>query len=66
MPGRRLAAWYVVLVLAGVFTVPLGAVAAIVMTLAAFWSAVWQLVVETRNRISLAFAGYDAIPVTSR
>ena len=61
-----LAAWYVVLVLAGVFTVPLGAVAAIVMTLAAFWSAVWQLVVETRNRISLAFAGYDAIPVTSR
>ncbi len=61
-----LAAWYTSLVLAGLFTNPLVAVLAIGMTLAAFWIAVWQLVVEARNRISLAFAGYDAIPVTSR
>lgn len=61
-----LSAWYVIIVLAGLFTNPLVAIAAIVFTLAAFWGAVWQLVVETRQRINLAFAGYDAIPVTSR
>lgn len=61
-----LGAWYTVLALAGLVTNPLVAVAAIVATLAAFWVAVWQLVAEARNRISLAFAGYDAIPVSSR
>ena len=51
---------------AGLFSNPLVAVGMIVFTLAAFWSAVWQLIVDTRHRISLAFAGYDAITVTSR
>ncbi len=61
-----LSAWYVVIIFAGLFTNPLVAVAAIVVTLAAFWGTVWQLVSETRQRINLAFAGYEAIPVTSR
>ncbi len=61
-----LAAWYAVVIAAGLVSNPLVAVGMIVFTLAAFWSAVWQLIVDTRHRISLAFAGYDAITVTSR
>lgn len=61
-----LTVWYAVVIAAGLFSNPLVAVGMIVFTLAAFWSAVWQLIVDTRHRISLAFAGYDAITVTSR
>lgn len=59
-----LGSWYVSVILAAVFPHPLMAVLAISLALAAFWSAVWQLIVETRQRVSLAFASYGAIPVT--
>lgn len=58
--------WYASVVLAGAFSHPMLAVLAISLTFVAFWSAVWQWVVETRERVTLAFASYDAIPVTSR
>jgi len=61
-----LSAWYAMIIVAGLYTNPLVAVGAIVVTLAAFWGTVWQLIVETRQRINLAFAGYESITVTSR
>lgn len=61
-----LAGWYATLIVAGLFSNPLVAVLAIALTLVAFWSSVWQLFVETRHRITLAFAGYDAIQVAPR
>ncbi len=61
-----LACWYAVIVVSGLYSNPLVAVLAVVATLAAFWSAVWQLYVETRHRVTLAFAGYDSVQVTSR
>ncbi|MBX3092323.1 MAG: MFS transporter [Cryobacterium sp.] len=61
-----LTVWYASIVVAGVFSSPLAAVAVVVFTLVAFWGVVWQLVVETRQRINLAFASYGAVPVTSR
>lgn len=61
-----LGAWYLSLIAAGLYSLPWLAILAIALMLAAFWSAVWQWVVETRQRITLAFASYDAIPVTSR
>ncbi|GAA3748492.1 hypothetical protein GCM10022239_24860 [Leifsonia bigeumensis] len=61
-----LACWYAVVVIAGLYSNPLVAVLAVVATLLGFWSAVWQLFVETRHRVTLAFAGYDAVQVTSR
>ena len=61
-----LAAWYLSVAVASLVSNPLLAALAIALTLAAFWSAVWQWVVETRQRVSLAFASYDAIPATSR
>lgn len=61
-----LAGWYAVVVVAGLYSNPLVAVLAVIATLVAFWSAVWQLFAETRRRVSLAFASYESIPVTSR
>lgn len=61
-----LTAWYASIVIAGIVSHPLAAVAAISLTLVAFWSTVWQWIAETRHRVSLAFANYDSIPVTSR
>lgn len=61
-----LAAWYASIAIAGVYSYPMLGVFAVILTLVAFWSAVWQWVVETRRRVTLAFASYDAIPVTSR
>lgn len=59
-----LGAWYAAVILAGVFSHPLVGVLAVALALVAFWSAVWQLVVETRHRVSLALASYGAIPAT--
>lgn len=61
-----LGTWYASVILAGAYSQPMFAVLAISLTFVAFWSAVWQWVVETRERVTLAFASYDAIPVTSR
>lgn len=59
-------AWYASLIVAGLFaSVPL-AILALALTLVAFWSSVWQLVVELRNRVALTFASYGAVPATSR
>lgn len=61
-----LGAWYASVIVAGIYSYPLLAVLAVSLIVVAFWSAVWQWVVETRQRVTLAFASYDAIPVTSR
>lgn len=60
-----LGSWYASVVVAGMISHPLLAVLAIGLTLVAFWSAVWQWIVETRQRVTLAFASYDAIPVNA-
>ncbi len=59
-----LGSWYISVIIAAVFSHPMLAVLAIALTLAAFWSAVWQWIAETRQRVSLAFASYGAIPAT--
>ncbi|MCC6270817.1 MAG: MFS transporter [Microbacteriaceae bacterium] len=59
-----LSTWYASVLAAGIISHPLMAVLALSLTLVAFWSAVWQWIVETRQRVTLAFASYDAIPVT--
>lgn len=58
--------WYAAIIVAGIVSHPMLAVLAISLTLVAFWSSVWQWVVETRQRVSLAFATYDATPATFR
>lgn len=60
------AAWYASVVVAGLVANPFVAVLALALTLLAFWSAVWQLIVETRNRLALTFAVYSAVPAPSR
>ncbi len=59
-----LGAWYLSVIVAGIYSVPLLAVLAISLAIVAFWSAVWQWVTETRQRVTLAFASYGAIPAT--
>lgn len=59
-----LGSWYASVVIAGLVPHALLAVLAVTLTIVAFWSAVWQWVVETRQRVTLAFASYEAIPVT--
>lgn len=59
-----LGTWYATVAAAGIVSHPLAAVLALSLTLVAFWSAVWQWIVETRKRVTVAFASYDAIPVT--
>ena len=54
-----LTAWYLSVVFAGLIANAFVAVLVVVLMLVAFWSAVWQLVVETRLRINTAFAGFQ-------
>ena len=61
-----LAAWYAAIVIAALSSNAVLAVLAIALTIVAFWSSVWQLFLETKQRVSLAFAGYDSVQVTSR
>lgn len=56
-----LAAWYAVVIVAGLFSNPLVAVFAIALTIVAFWSAVWQLFVETRRRVNTAIASFGPV-----
>jgi hypothetical protein len=56
-----LAAWYAVLVVAGLISNPLLAVLAVLLTLVAFWSSIWQLFVETRQRLNTALAGFASV-----
>lgn len=56
-----LATWYVVVIVAGLFSNPLVAVLAIALTIVAFWSAVWQLFIETRRRVNTALASFGPV-----
>jgi|SRR5690554_3887619 len=53
------AAWYLSIIAATVFAHPAIAAVVIVLTVAAFWSALWQLFRETRARVKSALAGLD-------
>ena len=61
-----LGAWYLAIISAGLVANPVMAVLVVVITVTAFWIAVWQLFVETRHRVNTAFAGIDAVQITPR
>lgn len=51
--------WYLSIVTASVFAHPAIAVLVVLLSVVAFWSALWQLFTETRNRMKAALAGLD-------
>ncbi|MHA6667588.1 MFS transporter [Homoserinimonas sp. A447] len=59
-------AWYLSIIAAGVFAHPAVAAIVIILTVAAFWSALWQLFTETRRRVKSALASldYTAVPAS--
>jgi hypothetical protein len=59
-------AWYLSIVAASVFAHPAVAALVIVLSVAAFWSALWQLFTETRRRVKSALASldYTAVPAS--
>ncbi|MEX1079048.1 MAG: MFS transporter [Homoserinimonas sp.] len=59
-------AWYLSIIAASVFAHPAVAAAVIVLSVAAFWSALWQLFTETRRRVKSALASldYTAVPAS--
>lgn len=59
-------AWYLSIIAASVFAHPAVAAVVIVLTVAAFWLALWQLFTETRQRVKSALASldYSAVPVS--
>ncbi|HEY9499446.1 MAG TPA: MFS transporter [Terrimesophilobacter sp.] len=61
-----LGAWYLAIIVAGFVANPVTAVLVVVLTVVAFWVAVWQLFVETRRRVNTAFASFDAVQITPR
>ena len=61
-----LSAWYLAIIAAGLVANPVMAVLVVVITVIAFWIAVWQLFVETRHRVNTAFAGIDAVQIAPR
>lgn len=52
-------AWYLSIVAASIFAHPAIAAIVLVLSVAAFWSALWQLFAETRSRVRSALAGLD-------
>lgn len=60
-----LSAWYVSIILMGLIAEPITIVIAVVVGLAVFWTMVWQLVMETRDRVSLALGRFDALKSNS-
>lgn len=56
--------WYLSIIAASVFAHPAIAAIVIVLSVAAFWSALWQLFTETRRRVKSALASldYTAVP----
>lgn len=52
-------AWFISLIAAGAFASTATAVLAVVLGIVAFWSAIWQLVSETRRRVQTVIAGLD-------
>lgn len=57
--------WYASLVLLGLIAKPFTVILAIVVGLIVFWTMVWQLFNELRNRVSLSLGKFDAIKVKS-
>lgn len=59
-------AWYLSIIAASVFAHPAVAAIVIVLSVAAFWSALWQLFTETRLRVKSALASldYTAVPAS--
>lgn len=53
------AAWYLSIVAASVFAHPAIAAVVIIISVAAFWFSLWQLVTETRRRVKDAWAGLE-------
>jgi hypothetical protein len=58
-----LGAWYLAIIAAGTIAHTGMAVLVVVLSVAAFWSALWQLYTETRRRVESALAAFPAIPV---
>jgi hypothetical protein len=56
-----LAAWYLAIIAGALVASPVIAVVVLALTLVAFWSAVWQLVVETRHRVNAALVGFSVV-----
>lgn len=61
-----LGAWYLAIVAAGFVANPVMAVLVVVLTVVAFWVAVWQFFVETRHRMNTALASFNAVQITPR
>jgi hypothetical protein len=57
-----LSAWYLAIIAAGFVAHPVMAVLVVMFAVAVFWSAIWQLYVETRRRVQRVFAGLTAVP----
>ena len=57
-----LSAWYLTIIAAGFAQHPAVAVLCVMLSVAVFWSAIWQLYVETRRRVQLVFDGLTAVP----
>ena len=58
-----LGAWYLSIIAAGLVSYTAMAVLVILLSGAAFWSALWQLFTETRRRVETAMADFTAISV---
>jgi len=59
-----LTAWYLSIAIAGLIASPAVAILVVVLTLVAFWAAVWQLFAETKQRVNSAFASVETIRVS--
>ena len=59
-------AWYLSIIAASIFAHPAVAALVIVISVAAFWLALWQLFTETRQRVNSALASldYTAVPAS--
>lgn len=58
-----LSVWYLSLIFLGLVAQPVTIIVAVVVGLAVFWTMVWQLLTETRDRISLTLGRFDSIRV---
>ena len=57
-----LGGWYLAIIVAGFAQHPVMAVLVVMLSVAVFWSAIWQLYVETRRRVQRVFDDLTAIP----
>lgn len=57
-----LSGWYLAIIAAGIAEHPAMAVLVVMLSVAVFWSAIWQLYVETRRRMQRVFDDLTAVP----